>query len=45
VIVRNQVYGLGPVGIPLTFLDINGDGLIDFTDFDLVRRRNGQKLP
>jgi Dockerin type I domain len=45
IIVRNQVYGLGPVSIPLTYLDINGDGTVDANDFNLVRQRNGKKLP
>ncbi len=46
IIVRNEVYpGLGPVTVPLTFLDINGDGVIDLLDLNLVRQRNGTRLP
>src|SRR5262249_30733510 len=35
VIVRNQVYGLGTVTIPLGFLDIDGDGNVFGIDFNL----------
>jgi hypothetical protein len=46
IIVRNEVYpGLGPVPVPLTFLDINGDGMINLLDLNLVRQRNGTRLP
>ncbi len=42
---RNAVYGFLPVTVPVIFLDVNGDGAIDVTDFNLVRQRNGKKLP
>jgi trimeric autotransporter adhesin len=45
VIERNQVYGVAPATLPLIFLDINGDGVVDATDYDLVRQRNGKRLP
>jgi hypothetical protein len=46
IIVRNAVYpGLGPVTVPLTFLDIDGDGALDFLDLNIVRQRNGTRLP
>jgi Dockerin type I domain/Right handed beta helix region/Immunoglobulin I-set domain len=46
IIVRNEIYpGLGTVTVPLTFLDIDGDGLIDFHDLNIVRQRNGKRLP
>ena len=45
VIVRNQVLNIIPSTIPLTFLDIDGSGLVDNTDLTLVSARNGKKLP
>ena len=44
-VVRNQVLGLIPPTIPLTFMDIDGNGFIDSTDLTLVASRNGKKLP
>jgi hypothetical protein len=45
VIVRNTYLGLGAVTIPLVFLDVNGDGVVDATDYGLVHNRAGTHLP
>ena len=45
IIVRNQYLGLGTVSVPPAFLDINGDGVIDVNDYNLVRQRSGLRLP
>ncbi|MDX2039413.1 MAG: choice-of-anchor Q domain-containing protein [Isosphaeraceae bacterium] len=45
VAVRNAFTGLGPVLIPLEFLDLDGDGFVDIDDYNLVRRHLGKKLP
>jgi len=44
-IVRNQVQNIIPTTLPLTFLDIDGNGVVDNTDMTLVSARNGKKLP
>jgi hypothetical protein len=44
VITRNASLGQ-TVTVPLTFLDIDGDGIIDTNDFNLVRARSGKHLP
>ncbi|WP_165232543.1 choice-of-anchor Q domain-containing protein [Aquisphaera insulae] len=43
VAVRNGM--LGSVVIPLIFLDINGDGVVDINDYNLSRQKIGTKLP
>jgi hypothetical protein len=45
VIVRDMYRGIGTVSIPLVFGDFDGDGTVDLTDYNLVRRRNGTHLP
>jgi hypothetical protein len=44
-IIRNEYLGFGVVTIPAIFLDINGDGVIDVKDFNIVRGLIGSKLP
>jgi len=46
VLVRNAYLHIGPpTTIPLAFLDLNGDGVIDLTDYNLARKYNGTRLP
>ena len=45
VTLRNYIYSLATVTIPVGFLDVNGDGLVNVTDLTLVTARNGKKLP
>jgi hypothetical protein len=45
VIIRNDYLGFAPVTIPAIFLDINGDGVVNVTDYNLVRRLIGTQLP
>ncbi len=44
-LVRNQYLALGPVAIDLLFLDVNGDGVVDATDYGLVHNRAATHLP
>ena len=45
VIVRNAFTGLGPPStIPMAFLDLNGDGVVDVIDYNIVRKFVGKKL-
>jgi hypothetical protein len=44
VIVRNAFTGLGPPAtIPLDFLDLDGDGVVDLLDYNIVRRFMGRR--
>ena len=46
VLVRNAYLHIGPpTTIPLAFFDLNGDGVIDLTDYNLARKYNGTRLP
>jgi CSLREA domain-containing protein len=45
VIVRNAFTGLAPVPVPAEFLDLNGDGVVNVDDYNLVRKNIGKKLP
>jgi hypothetical protein len=45
VIVRNAYLGFGTVTIPGIFLDVNGDGTVDFNDYATVHNRQGTHLP
>ena len=42
---RNKILGVGPMTVPLVFMDINGDGTANATDLSLITARNGKKLP
>jgi hypothetical protein len=44
VLTRNVFLGLGTAP-PVLFADINGDGVADITDYNLVRQRIGTMLP
>ena len=44
-IVRNEYLGFAAVTIPVIFLDVNGDGVVDVNDYNSVRRLIGTKLP
>ena len=44
VLARNAFLGLGTAP-PVLFADINGDGVADITDYNLVRQRIGTVLP
>jgi hypothetical protein len=45
VLVRNAYLGIGTVLIPLVDLDVDGDGVVDFSDYTTVRQRIGTHLP
>ncbi len=46
VLVRNACLHIGPpTTIPLAFFDLNGDGVIDLTDYNLARKYTGTRLP
>ncbi len=45
VFVRNEYLGFAPVTIPVTFLDVNGDGVVDVKDYNVVHSLIGTKLP
>jgi hypothetical protein len=44
-IVRNEYLGLAPVTIPVIFLDVDGDGVVDVNDYNDIRRLIGTELP
>ena len=41
----NQYLGFAPVPIPVVFLDVNGDGVVDARDYNTARSLIGTKLP
>ena len=41
----NEYLNLGPVTIDPLFLDVNGDGVVDATDYGLVHNRAATHLP
>ncbi len=43
--VRNDYLGFAPVTIPVAFLELNGDGVVDVNDYNVVRRFIGAQLP
>ena len=45
VIVRNAITGYGQVSVPLAFLDLDGDGVVDVKDYNLARKYAGKRLP
>jgi hypothetical protein len=46
VLVRNACLHIGPpTTILLAFFDLNGDGVIDLTDYNLARKYTGTRLP
>jgi hypothetical protein len=45
VLVRDAYLGIGNVLIPLVFLDVDGDGVVDINDYNTVRQRIGTRLP
>lgn len=46
VLVRNACLHIAPpTTIPLAFFDLNGDGVIDLTDYNLARKYTGTRLP
>jgi hypothetical protein len=46
VLVRNAFLNIGPVSpIPSVFFDLNGDGVVDVLDYNIVRKFMGKKLP
>jgi hypothetical protein len=44
-IVRNYYLNIGAVTIPNTFLDVNGDGVVDINDYNQSRRFIGSHRP
>ena len=44
-VIRNEYLGFGVVNVPVIFLDVNGDGVIDANDYNVARRLIGSKLP
>jgi hypothetical protein len=44
-VVRNDYLGFAPVTIPVVFLDVNGDVIVDVNDYNTVRRFIGAQLP
>ncbi|HEV3165862.1 MAG TPA: dockerin type I repeat-containing protein, partial [Isosphaeraceae bacterium] len=44
-IIRNEYTGFAPVTIPVIFLDVTGDGIVDVNDVNAARARIGTHLP
>ena len=45
ILVRNEYLSFAPVAIPVIFLDIDGNGIVDVNDYNHVRRRIGTAYP